>query len=172
MELPTAEKATPKVKKSPAKKLRALEPELTGISDASPEGRNTAYETFNEVDARETLKVNTAPLTVFVAKHKGLRLKVRPLVVDSSDGEEYHKTATIGFSGGLFNTSDQGIIDALKRHANYGGAAGRQYADRPSGAREPLFWEGAYPSDVAAIRREEEEALTKDPEQYDPGSER
>jgi len=88
----------------------------------------------------------------------------------------YHKQETpfgtvnnstpIQFRNCTFSTDNEVYIDALRKNGCFGGSEANNFTDR-SWDGQPLFYEGDYPEDVKAKRKEDNKYMTTEEGLYE-----
>lgn len=117
---------------------------------------------YNKVEAPQASLEEEAEL--FVSRHRGLTLQIMT-EVEHQPG--YYVQTNVVFRDGKYRTSDASIIKALKNQANFGGTYTKKFSDRPSNARESLYFSGNLPDEIQTVERQEAEQLTRDKTQYE-----
>lgn len=117
---------------------------------------------YDKVEAPQASLEEEAEL--FVSRHRGLTLQIMTEVAHQPG---YYVQTNVVFRDGKYRTGDAAIIGALKKQPNFGGTYTKKFSDRPSNARESLYYAGNLPDEIQAIERQESEQLTRDKTQYE-----
>lgn len=123
------------------------------------------YDTHGEVASSPV----TQGSSVFISNIRRLRLMMA-YEETGTDGVTKYRPFSVLFDSETFTTDDPVMIDAMRKHPNYGGSLEKRFEDRSPYAREPLFWEGDFPRDIKAQRDKERSELSRDPEDFERGA--
>lgn len=119
---------------------------------------------YDNVDNPQAL-LDAESVEVFISRHRGLCL--RGVMVEELSQPGYYSQRTITFRDGKFRAAEPELIDALKKHMNFGGTYAKKFSDMPQNARTALFWAGNLPDELQKAQRLEDEQLTRDKDQYE-----
>lgn len=119
---------------------------------------------YDNVDTPQALLEEEAA-ELFISRYRGLCL--RGVMVEEPSQPGYYSQRTITFRDGKFRASESALIDALKKHMNFGGTYAKKFTDMPQNARSALFWAGNLPDELQKAQRLEDEQLTRDKDQYE-----